>query len=271
MPSNRFPDSTEKRALRRRDAQLLEQFAKRIDKKLEYCGMPSVEFLDVESWRASLKSVVGIEYDHDVADDMRIERNQRQFPFPVDIIESDICSFLSNCSQVFDVYNLDFYTGFVNISNAGAKSIKAIRSLFHKQSQAQRSFSLISTFNVRDKGANEYLKFLKKAGQELSGHPHGEENILEHSNSQASRLKICFPYFCWQLAHANCFEHEMAPVYMYQTSATMVHFHQAFTFIKGDTLTVPALQALIDIANMTLFQMKNEIPYKYFIPTPITN
>src|SRR5215208_4808190 len=106
MPANRFPDSPEKRALRKRDGRLIERFVKRIGRQLDYVGMPSVEYLDVEAWRPSLRSVLALEYDAEVAEDMRIERDRRQFPFSVKVDDGEICDYLAKCKEPFDVYNL---------------------------------------------------------------------------------------------------------------------------------------------------------------------
>lgn len=270
MPSNRFPDSREKRALRRRDAWFLEGFVKNVGHTLDYCGMPSVEFLDVEAWLPSLRSVVAVEYDAEVANDMRIERDRQQLPFGVRIVEDEMSRFLIETDEVFDVYNLDLYTGFVNPQRkATSGSVAALRAVFGRQSQQQRSFVLITTFNVRDKGADEYLKFLESAKRELRGRAGAEENLAAHMATQATRLKICFPFFCWQQAHALGFEQEIGGVYIYRSTATMVHFHQRFMYRTGEILRVPALRALIAIANLPLYEQKAEIPYRAFTPPVI--
>ena len=86
MPRNRFPDTQEKRELRRRDGRLLEEQAARLTRSLDYCGMPSVEFLDVEAWKPYIRSVLAVEYEPEVMEDMCIERDNRNYPFPVRVI-----------------------------------------------------------------------------------------------------------------------------------------------------------------------------------------
>src|SRR5207253_192270 len=90
MPLNRFPDTAEKRELRRRDARLLRQYRERVGHELDYCGMPSVEFLDVEQWKSCIRSVVAVEYDPDVLEDVKIERDNKNFQFPVQVLGGDI-------------------------------------------------------------------------------------------------------------------------------------------------------------------------------------
>jgi hypothetical protein len=268
MPYNRFPDSPEKRALRQRDARSLEEFANWIGRRLDYCGMPSVEFLDIEAWRDSLRSVVAVEYDHELANDMKIERDRRQFPFRVTIVEGDVTHYLKRTSELFDLFNLDFFSGFVN---AGAKSVDALRVVFTRQSTARRSFALVTTFNVRDQGALEYNRVLAAAREELSGLSNVSANIAAHEANQASRLKICFPFFCSLQAHASGFEQQIEGVYVYHSTATMVHFHQRFIYRKDDVLIVPARQALVEVANLPLYEMKSQIPYKKLVPPQIGN
>jgi hypothetical protein len=250
---------------------LIKQFVDRVGHTLDYCGMPAVEFLDVDAWRPSLRSVVAVEYDRNVANDMRIERDRRQYSFPIDVIDGEICRILADNQRPFDLYNLDFYTGFVNVrKGSGAICVDALRALFNVQRRHHRSFILIVTFNVRDLGAKEYVKFLDAARNELASTPNGEACIAAHTCNQASRLKVCFPFFCWQQAHSMGFEQETENVYVYRTSATMVHFHQRFIFERDDILRVPALGALIDIANRPLFEMKGQVPHRRLVPPRIT-
>src|SRR4051812_16569248 len=85
MPTNRFPDSREKRELRRRDARRLAEYVAENGGRLDYCGLPSVEYLDVEAWRPFIRSVTAFESDEASCDDMIVERDLRGFDFPVDI------------------------------------------------------------------------------------------------------------------------------------------------------------------------------------------
>jgi len=265
MPTNRFPDSPEKRELRRRGGRLLLEWKERNSRSLDYCGMPSVEFLDIEQWRPYLRSVVAVEYLPEIAADMKIEKDKRNFVFPVEIIEDNILRFLSNSTSAFDVYNLDFYGGFLNSPQLGKwNSIDGIRSIFSIQAKKGQSFVVITTFNVRESGAREYLAFLDSAREELKGRQNSKHNLDTHAANQATRLKLCFPFFCWQLAQANGFEQRCNNIYTYRTTATLVHFLQEFILHQRGLPGVPAIRALIDIANMPLFEMRGQIPYKRF-------
>src|SRR5687767_1852638 len=85
MPKNNFPDSAAKRELRRQDARRLSSFQseKGFPLGLHYCGMPSVEFLDIKAWQGVLRSVCAIEYDKDMLQDMRIEWDRLSLDLPV--------------------------------------------------------------------------------------------------------------------------------------------------------------------------------------------
>src|SRR6266550_181690 len=99
MPSNRFPDTPEKRELRRRDRRRIEQVAAaRAIPRLQYCGMPSVEYLDVIEWRDYLRSVMAVEYDPEVLSDMRIQWGKigRELGIPMDWELGNILDFLSS-------------------------------------------------------------------------------------------------------------------------------------------------------------------------------
>jgi hypothetical protein len=270
MPHNDFPDSAEKRELRRRDRRLLLPRSVQLAHKLDYCGMPSKEFLDVRLWRDCLRSVVAIEVLAGVAEEMRVERDVLAFEFPVQIVEGDVRDYLLENGIPFDLYNLDFYGGFLNPSkNHDSRTIKALRALFATQAKASRSFALITTFNLREAGGKDYLAFLDAAKVELSGLPNGSKNLAAHEQNQATRLKLCFPFFCWQTASVLGFEQQCENVFLYTSSATMLHFHQWFDF-QGHTLpSVRSTNALTRIANLPLFALTGLVPHKKFEPPAI--
>jgi hypothetical protein len=194
---------------------------------------------------------------------MLIERDRRDFPFQVSINPddtTDILAFLVDARYCFDLYNLDFYGGLVYPGKAGSyRSTDALRRLFAEQAKGRRSFVLIATFNVRDRGASEYAEFLESARQGLLGRAHATANLTDHDADQASRLKLCFPFFCWQQAHASGFEHSCDDVTVYQSSAKLVHFFQTFDF-KGIKLPpVPPVTRLIEMANSPLFEMRGQV------------
>src|SRR2546430_12134284 len=96
MPQNRFPESAEKRELRRRDSLLIAKFSHKLGRRVDYCGMPSVEYLDVEAWRDHIRSVTAVENHPDVVEDMRIERDRRGYSFPIAIKDLNVLDFLND-------------------------------------------------------------------------------------------------------------------------------------------------------------------------------
>jgi hypothetical protein len=266
MPQNKFPDSLEKRELRRRDLRHLRQCVKEFGRKLDYCGLPSIEFLDVDMWRGCLASVVAFESEQDSHEDMKIEQEKKAFPFPVEINPrrtKNILDHLINGEYCYDLYNLDFFQGFVYPDKSGkSKSTEAIRQLFSEQAGCERSFVLIATLNARDTGGDDYKQFFDSVTQELKGKPNGIANIRAHNESHMTMLKLAFPFYCWQQAHVNGFDHYCDDVIMYRSSATFIHFLQMFRY-KGTRLpSFPGLQPLIELANRPLFEMKKQVVYR---------
>jgi hypothetical protein len=262
MPRNNFPDSEEKRELRRRDARQLAEFATRNcpGRMLDYFGMPSVEFLDVVAWQDSLRSVLAVEIDASVAGDMRIEAANIGFDIPVDVVEGNVFDVLGNTHRTYDVYNIDLYGGFLNPNKKGvAKAVDAIRHIFQRQGKEGKPFALITTFNVREGGAKTYYEFLGKAKKELCDRPNATANLTAHEREQASKLKLCFSFYCWQQAEAVGLDQQLVGVTKYRTSATMVHFHQQFLPRSGNLPSIPSSAALAALANKSLFEMKGQI------------
>jgi hypothetical protein len=105
MPKNRFPESPPKRELRRRVARRINSFreAKDFPLGLSYCGMPSVEFLDVWAWKDSLRSVCAVEIDGEILSDMRIQWDSLDLGLPIHFIHADILEFLRNTGDCYDL------------------------------------------------------------------------------------------------------------------------------------------------------------------------
>lgn len=266
MPKNRFPDTREKRELRRRDLRKMKELADIVGGSLDYCGLPSVEFLDVVCWQEVIKSVTAFENNPDSLADMQIQRDLLQFPFLVVINPSEqdnLLEYLINEQYCFGLYNLDFFGGLVyQTKDEGCKTTNALRQLFSHQARNRQSFVLISTFNVRDCGATEYHEFLGSVKEGLSGRRQSAENIRAHDQNQTTRLKLCFPFFCWQQAHPLGLEQIICEATVYQSSATMVHFFQAFRYVGGALPEFSPVSKVIEVANAPLYEMKGQVRRK---------
>lgn len=270
MPANRFPDSLAKRELRRRDARGIKSFRSThgIQLGLTYCGMPSVEFLDVAAWRAELRSVCAVEMEEDVLSDMRIEWDRRTFDTPIDFVQGNVLEFLLNTNEVYDLYNLDFYGGFVYPTAEGnSRCVDAIRNLIRRQSQRNHSFILIATFNVRDKGAEEYSRFIDNVPQALRGWKGVKECCEAHQCNQATRLKLCFPFFCWQVGMSDGFDVRFEIPTVYSSSKTgtdgehhLVHFYAELVKKSGALPDLTQVDSLAEIINYPLRRMDDMIP-----------
>jgi len=232
--------------------------------------MPSVEFLDVREWQESLRRVVAVELESDVVRDMKIEMLSLKFPFPVKIVEDDVLDFLVEVDQGFDVYNLDFYGGFIYPTKARrSRAVEAFEALFIQQKKGRRGFVLSVTFNVRSRGESVFAEFLEQARQELCGRRNVGPNLNAHAERHARKLKLCFQYFCWQQSQLHGFSYSPGRAFRYKSGDTeLVHFCERFVMTQG-LLRVPAASALVDVANRPLWCINGVIPRVAFSPTRI--
>lgn len=272
MPKNSFPDSLPKRELRRRDARRISRFrtAHGPANGLAYCGMPSVEFLDVRAWRQDLSSVFAVELYEDVLSKMRVEWDRLDIELPVEFWgPSNIIEYLVKADKVYDLYNLDFYGGFIYPSRDKIKCVDAISALISRHALSRRSFVLIVTFNMRDKGAEEYLQYLSKIPPVLKGWKNVKACCDEHKGTQARRLKICFPFYCWQTGIAHRFAVQVSDPVMYESTATMLHFYLEFHWQEQPLPEMGTMEAVADLANRPLLRMDQMVPMIELRPTQI--
>ena len=282
MPSNRFPDSLAKRELRRRDARRIRAFRSLhgIELGLTYCGMPSVEFLDVSAWHDAIRSVCAVEMEPDVLSDMRIEWDRKALDLPVHFVYDNVLEYLANTHDAYDLFNLDFYGGFMYPSTGrNSRCVDAVRSVINRQSQRSHSFILIATFNVRDKGAEEYSQFIGDVPIALRGWEGVEECCEAHQRDQATRLKLCFPFPCCQMGMANGFGvHFEAPtVYCSSTRGPdgerivhrLVHFYAEFVKQPRALPDLTQADSLAEIINYPLRRMDGMIPRTELYPPQV--
>jgi len=244
----------------------MRELADIVGSPLAYCGLPSVEFLDVVCWNELIKSVTAFENDPEALPDMQIERDRLQFAFPVEINPNErdnLLDYLISEQYCFGLYNLDLYGGLVyQDKNNECKTTNALRQLFSQQARNRRSFILICTFNVRDSGAAEYFQFLSSVRDGLAGRSQCNENILAHDQNQTTRLKLCFPFFCWQQAHTLGLEQIVCETTVYTSSAVMVHFFQAFRYTGGALPQFSPVSKVIEAANTPLYEMVGQVRRK---------
>lgn len=223
--------------------------------------MPSVEFLDVAAWQESLRSVCAVENDAEVLSDMRIQWDSLGLDLPIHFVPDDVLSFLCDAKDHYDLYNLDFFGGLLYPGTDGKiRCVDALRSLVHRQSLRSQSFVLITTFNARDKGLKEYTDFIDDVPKTLAGWDNIDECCTAHKRNQATRLKICFPFLCWQFALSNSFAVRFAPPTVYHSSATMVHFYAEFLYQERALPDVTSTEVLAEVVSMPLIRMDGFIP-----------
>jgi hypothetical protein len=264
MPENPFPDSIEKQALRRRDAVFLEEFrSQTLGRGLRYCGLTSAEFKDIQAWRSNLSSVHTVEIDKTILNDMDINWRRLKLGIPLQIISADVLDYLGlSTTPCFDLYNLDFYGGFTNPKRDGTSRCReAIRSLASRHREQKCSFAIIATFNVRDRGVEQYDAFLNEVQSALEGFRNVETNLKDHAKSHAIKIKLSYMYSCWHAGVANDFQVGFEDPFIYNSgSTTLVHFYATFNY-RSTALPTPHADkdALITIANRPLRRMDGRI------------
>lgn len=265
MPKNPFPDSLAKQSLRLRDAGYLEDFKSRLTVAgLRYCGLTSAEFRDIQAWRPHLTSVHAVEIDESVRNDMDINWRRLKLGIPFHLVSGDILIYLrASDTPCFELYNLDFYAGFTNPKRDGSSRCReAVRSLASRHREHQFSFALIATFNIRDRGVEQYDAFINDVRSALDGFTNVDANLKAHAKTHASKIKLSYTYTCWDAGRANDFDVEFKDPFVYNSgSTTLVHFYGEFIY-RPRTLPTPTADkdALISIANLPLRRMDGRIP-----------
>ncbi|HEV3038905.1 MAG TPA: hypothetical protein VHA33_14100 [Candidatus Angelobacter sp.] len=273
MPTNPFPESLEKDALRRRDAANLRVFRAQRGKGLTYCGLTSAEFLDVQIWRSLLASVCAIENDESTRNDLHINWRRLKLGLPFNVIAGNIFEYLqSSDAPCYDLYNLDLYRGFAYSAKANSSPCRdAIRALAEKQRQDKGSFALISTFNVRDSGVEQYDSLLDEIRGCLKGLVGVDTNLKEHGRSHATKIKLCYTFACWHVARTHDFQIEFADPVLYNSGKTnLVHFYCEFKH-RSQALPTPYADRdnLRNISALPLRKMTGRISRVEMRPTQI--
>ena len=274
MPPNPFPDSTEKETLRRRDAVNLRGFKSVLGSTLSYCGLTSAQARDVLIWRESLASVCAVEIDDATRSDLNINWRQFNIGLPLKVVGSDIFEYLQAIdTPCYDVYNLDLYGGFTYSRQSNSSPFReALRAICAKHRQERRSFALISTFNVRDTGVEQYDSLLNEIHNWLEGLEGVEANLKEHGRSHATKIKLCYMYTCWHAGRTHDFHVEFAdPVFYNSGNTNLVHFYAEFRF-RSQALPTPYAdrERLAQLAMMPLRRMNGRISTVELRPTPIS-
>jgi hypothetical protein len=265
MPKNRFPDSPEKRELRRRDGRIISRFrSSYAGAGLHYCGMPSVEYLDILEWQDNIREVTAVEYDGETLSDMRIQWSRLGLDSKIECnwLQGDILDVLTSSSRAFDLYNLDFYAGFVYRSKDGnARCTEAVKSLITTQAKAEKSFILITTFNVRDKGLLDYLGLVNDIPDKLVGYENVRECLSAHkAKGHAGLIKLCFLYFCWDIGRTSNFTVKFEKPFIYKSSANMIHFCAQMEYKSAALPSFFSVGDFAELASLPIMRLDGVVP-----------
>jgi hypothetical protein len=267
MPINPFPESIEKHVIRIRDGFDLEGFRVREFNgvKLKYFGMPSAELLDILAWKDHISGITAIERDIDILKDIRKSIFNHKLEKISNVLAGDICDILKNKDiGKNQIFNLDFYGGFVHKREDGSASIpEAINSLIKKQADYRESFILLMTFNLRDDDKIEYDEYIENIKTSLHQFPvkNLEKNIKFHISegkpSNIYKLKLCVPCFVY-ISGLPKFEFNLKRIYHYKN---FVHFVIEMKFVKDKTLGVfPNIDNILRILNIQILEIHGRLP-----------
>lgn len=273
MPTNPFPDSLEKDTLRRRDAIALKHFKTFVGSSLAYCGLTSAEARDVALWRESLSSVCAVEIDDATRSNLHINWRRLRIGLPLKAVNSDIFQYLqATDTPCYDVYNLDMYGGFTYSRKSNSSPCRdAVRSICARHRLEKRSFALISTFNVRDTGVEQYDALLTEIKGCLEGLDGVDVNLKQHGRSHATKIKLCYMYMCWHAGRTHDFQVEFADPVLYSSGQTnLVHFYCEFRF-RSQALPTPYADRdrLADLATTPLRKIVGRIASVELRPTSV--
>jgi hypothetical protein len=267
---NRFPDTIEKRELRRRDRRRLAQFQieSSLNAGLSYCGLPSSEFLDVREWLPHLKSAFAVERDAEVLEDMRIQKNILLPKLKITFAEGDIFDVLKSTPEAFDVYNLDPYGEFLfPTKDDNAKGTDALRALIRRHGERRQPCLLIATYNARDTGKNDYLRYLDDLPLRMSSWGRISDNVTSHRHDHSRLMKACIPLFILHECRKHDIELRVDAPFAYQSSARMIHFVMELV-PASSTLTMATSEEneIARILNLPLRQIVGMVPQTVFAP-----
>lgn len=237
VDGNPFPDSPEKRYLRRIHLDYLSQRKQVLGRELAYFGLPSAEMADVKLWRSVLGNITAVERLPHVAEGMYRTAQQMGVRSRMVLLEGsllDVCRMLAKpeCDMGatlpalslseqakaqrargtgYDVINLDLCGGFLYPKKSGeSDNVEALKLLIAFQARHSMPFLLLITFNLRDTGGDEYDSFISEvlrqiglAGIQVSTLERYYFEAAKGQPPQLRRLRFCVPAYLHQRAHEH--------------------------------------------------------------------
>jgi hypothetical protein len=219
----------------------------------------------------SIRHVEAVEYDQDTYDDMCLQWKSLNLPLTFNSHLENIYDFLHRSSATYDLYNLDFYGGFLNLKKGGgSNATDALRAVIGRHGHKQHSFVLIATFNIRESGIKEYDRFIDEMPDALVGCANVKANCEEHKEKSHYRTKIGYPYFCWDVGRTHGFSVRFGDIYYYRSSVPLLHFYCEFLHAPQALHSMASAQAVVELANKSLKQLHGLVPKILFQPTQIS-
>jgi len=228
-----FPESAQKAYLRRQDLQILARQKAAVRHDLAYLGLPAGRMLDIQMWRGVLGHITAVERDPQTAlrllrtaedigvrdktilvemglvelakllaeDDAQAGRSLADYP---QATQRDIRKIRAIQP---DVFNLDFCGGLL-YGNGESENAAMLRHLIEFQARYKNPFTLITTLQLRDTGANDYDDFMSSildalAAQDVNVYETRKYYLAKKIAGQPRhlrRLRLCIPAYTLKVA-----------------------------------------------------------------------
>lgn len=281
-----------KQVIRRRwDRPIIEDFSKRIGKKLDYFGLPGPDIWDYLDWKETLGWKTGIEYaSKRASNEQRQEQSKRLNELQTQVMLND----LGGTSEVrrgtlediilsgvdidskrprlltgeknmpsrmkYDLHNWDFQGGLYKNKKSESKRVEAIKHCI--KLQKDHPFLFLLTLNVRHTLGDEISTYLNGAADDISSVKHKEvlgwySNRGRTDNTEHYRIKAVVPLFIRTIAQVNSFDcYCYPPIYYEGWKEHLLHFVFELT-PKGTVLPTYSTQLTNTVIELPLIKVKN--------------
>jgi hypothetical protein len=286
---NPFPESYEKKHLRRVHLLYLAKYKQSLNRDLTYFGLPSTEMLDVEIWKSLLGNITAVERDPNIALLMHRTAKLIDVRSRTIIIEGDlseICQLLALDGSVcelslaqlampdrekilraksigYDVINIDYCGGFIYPRQGGeSENSKVLQNIITFQARHKTPFLLLLTFNLRDTGWEHYDIFINESfdGLQSMGIEANEiknyylDEAIEGQPRNLRRLRFCVPVYLHKTAFSK-FQVKVVGAWHYKNFYHAALFFEPRLGISSLGATWPPLDEFKDIINTKLIHL----------------
>lgn len=241
------------------DKEIIREFRKKVNKKLDYFGLPGPDICDFLDWENYLGWKTGIELvstkSNKTQRDFQLRRvNQLQtnvmlsgFSENWELRRGEIEDIILNGTDIdgnkpalliaeynkapcmkYDLHNWDFQGGLYTNRQNESKRIEAIKQCI--KLQRDHHFLFLLTLNVRHTLGEELSTYLNGAAGEIDSNKHKEvlkwySNRGSNDNTERYRLKAVVPLFIRQIAQVNSFDCFCYPPLYYEGKKEhLLHF-----------------------------------------------